>query len=175
MKSEHYIYEGKLLNLKLAEITLPSGRKATREVVEHPGAVAIVPFASPDRVILVRQFRSGANKTLLEVPAGTLEPGEDPLSCARRELAEETGTSPGKIKKIGEFYTSPGILNEIIHLFVATDLKRISGKKITDEDEQIQIVEMSLDEAINMVKSGQIVDAKTIIGLLYVARQTADG
>jgi len=175
MKSERYIYKGKLLNLKLAEITLPSGRKATREVVEHPGAVAIVPFASAHRVVLVREFRDGANKTLLEVPAGTLEPGEDPLSCARRELAEETGTSPGKIKKIGEFYTSPGILNEIIHLFVATDLKRITGKKITDEDEQIEIVEMSLDEALNMVKSGQIVDAKTIIGLLYVARQTADG
>lgn len=175
MNDERYVYQGKLLNLKVAEITLPSGRKTTREVVEHPGAVAIVPFTAPDRLILVRQFRYGANRTLLEVPAGTLEPGEDPLKCAQRELAEETGTSAGKIKKIAQFYTSPGILNEIIHLFVATDLKRLPDRKISDEDEGIEIVEMSLDEALNLVKCGEIVDAKTIIGLLYVAREMKDG
>ncbi|KPJ62917.1 MAG: hypothetical protein AMS15_02290 [Planctomycetes bacterium DG_23] len=172
MNDEQYVYKGKLLNLKAVEVILPSGRKATREVVEHPGAVAIVPLTSPDRVVLVRQFRYGPNRTLLEIPAGTLEPGEDPLSCARRELAEETGFGPGKLQKVGEFYTSPGILNEIIHLFVATELKSICAPKNGDEDEKIEIVELNLDEALNMIKSGRIVDAKTIIGLLLVSRAT---
>jgi ADP-ribose pyrophosphatase len=172
MNNERYIYKGKLLNLKAAEVTLPSGRKTTREVVEHPGAVAIVPLASPDRVILVRQFRYGANRDLLEIPAGTLEPGEDPLSCARRELAEEAGLAGGKLEKMGEFYTSPGILNEIIHLFVATDLKSISAPENGDEDENIEIVELSLTKALNKLNSGEIADAKTIIGLLLVSRVT---
>jgi ADP-ribose pyrophosphatase len=168
--STESIYDGRVVKLDLVQVELPDGARGQREVVKHPGAVAIVALDGDD-VLLVRQFRLPAGRVLLEVPAGTLEPGEEPLACAERELQEETGYRPGKLEPIGGLYTAPGYTSEYIYLFIATELteSRLAG----DEDEFIELARMPLREALNRIDGGEIVDGKTITGLLLAARRRA--
>jgi len=164
MISSELLYDGRVVHLYLETMLLPNGETAKREVVRHPGAVAIVPFDADGNVILVRQYRLPAKQMLLEIPAGTLEPGEDPLACAIRELQEEIGYKPGTIDKIGGIYTAPGYTTEFIHLYMASDLTE--SKLAQDADEFIEVVRVSLDEAIRMIHSAEIADGKSVSGLL---------
>ena len=141
----------------------PVSGRLTREMVAHPGAVAIVPLLAPDRVVLIRNYRFTVGRELLELPAGTLEPPEPPIACAARELEEETGYVAGRLEPLCEFYTSPGFTNERMYVFVATDLK--AGTQKLEASEQIRIEIMPLSEALAATADGRIVDAKTIAAL----------
>ena len=143
-----------------------------RESVQHPGAVAILPILEGDRICLIRNYRIAVDTTLIELPAGTLDPGENPAEAAVRELAEETGYRAGRIEKLGELSMSPGILNERMHLFVATQLA--SGKAELELGEEIETLVVSFSEALQMIASGQIQDAKTVACLLMFAQQRAE-
>lgn len=158
------VYEGRVVSLRVDTVVLPSGRISTREIVEHRGAAAVVPMPSPNTVILIRQFRKPANELLLEIPAGTLSEGESPIECAQRELAEEIGYRAGKLEELFSIYLAPGYSTEKLHVFLATELE--PEKRHADEEEFIELVEMTLDEAIAQIEAGRIKDAKTICGLL---------
>lgn len=162
-----FVYTGRIINLRLDKVVLPDGRETLREVVEHPGAAAVVPVLPDGRVILVKQFRKPVEEVLLEIPAGKLEKGEDAESCVLRELEEETGFRAGKISKILEYFPSPGFSNECIHLFEACELQE--GKKNLQQDELIEIVFLSVPEILKLIKNGKIKDSKTIIGMLIVS------
>ncbi len=144
---------------------LPSGKVVAREVVEHPGAVVILPLVEGDRVCLIRNYRVAVKQTLLELPAGTLEVGEDPAECAARELIEETGYRAGRIERACEFFMSPGILNERMHLFVASEL--VLGETALEESEEIERVVVPWAEAMRLVRAGDVQDAKSLVGLLW--------
>lgn len=143
---------------------IPGHGVLAREIIVHPGAVTIIPLLDDGRVCLIRNFRAAVNETLIELPAGTLEPQEPPLGTAIRELAEETGYRAKHVEKIHEFYMSPGIMNERMHLFVATGLTL--GETNLDEGEQIEVQPTEWTEAMAMVDDGRIQDAKTLVGLL---------
>jgi ADP-ribose pyrophosphatase len=162
------IFEGKIVNLRVDTVELPDGCTSTREVVEHKGAVAIVPMLDHDKVVLVRQWRQAAGQALLEIPAGGLEYGESPLECARRELQEEIGYLPGKLTEMFYSYLAPGYSSEKLHTFLAEDLKEVAAGR--DFDEFLEVVTVGLDEAVEMICAGQIVDAKSICGILLAAR-----
>lgn len=157
------LFEGKVINLRRDEVMLPSGRTGTREVVEHPGAVAVVPITREGQVILVRQFRHPIGQVLLEVPAGKLDPNEKPEACALRELAEETGFVANKLRKLASIYTTPGFSNEIIHLYLAEDL--VESDKQPDEDEFIKTELYTSEQIHQMIASGELCDAKSLVAL----------
>ena len=163
------IYDGRVVNLRVDTVLLPDGRRATREVVEHKGAVAIVPLIDTDVVVMVRQFRQPTGEVLLEIPAGTLEPREDPDDCAARELIEETGYRAGILHKMFRSYLAPGYSSEMLHTYLATDLKQVEAAP--DADELLDVVTVGFDEAVGMISTGQIKDAKTICGLLMAYRR----
>ncbi len=163
------IYEGRVIRLALLKVQLPDGRSARRELVRHPGAVAVVALDAAQNLLLVRQFRIAAGQVLLEIPAGTLEPNEPPFDCAKRELQEETGFHPGKIEPIGGIYVAPGYTTEFIHLFLATDLTE--SRLDSDADEFIEVERIHLTEALAMIERGDIIDGKSITGILRVARR----
>lgn len=165
MKSEK-IYEGRIITLRLDTVELPDKKYAKREIVEHPGAVAIIPVTEDNEVILVKQFRKAAEKYLLEIPAGKIEIGEDPVTCATRELKEETGYSAKEIKYLFEIYTSPGFSNEKIHLFLAKGLTE--GEAEPENDEYIEVEKIKLNELLDMINDGEITDSKTIVGILML-------
>lgn len=165
------IYRGKIVNLRVDEVQLPNGKKTDREVVEHGGAVAIVPVNDRNEVLMVRQYRYPAGKELLEIPAGKLEQGEDPSACAVRELEEETGIRAGELKLLFKFYSTPGFTNEILYLYLARGLTYTGSHP--DEDEFIQLIHVDLEDALKMVDRGDIRDAKSIIGLLAAKRYLA--
>ena len=156
------IYKGRQVGLRLDKVVLPEGRKTIREVVEHAPCVAIVALDSKDNVLLVRQFRHPAGKVLLEIPAGGIDPGEEPEAGAIRELEEETGRHARKLERLGGFYSSPGFCTEYLHLFLATELEK--GRRSADEDEIIEVVPTPLKEIPNLIASGAICDAKSIAG-----------
>jgi ADP-ribose pyrophosphatase len=158
------IFSGRIIKLRLDEVILPNGRKSTREIVEHPGAVAVVAVNKDNDIFMVRQYRKPIEKELLEIPAGKLEKGESIQICAKRELMEETGYYPHDLRHVTSFYTSPGFSNEIIHLFLATNLDRKARE--ADYDEYLQLARVPFVEAIKKMHSGQIIDGKTIVGLL---------
>lgn len=160
------VYEGRLINLRVDTVRLENGRLTKREIVEHPGAVAVVALDEDDNVILVRQFRKPTEKELLEIPAGTLEAGEEPIACARRELREETGYRAECLEQIGGLYTSPGFCTEYIRLYLATGLQK--GLSSPEDDEAIKIIEVPLSDIPAMVSRGEICDGKSIAGLLSV-------
>lgn len=159
------IYKGKIISVQLDQVELPDGSKSVREIVKHPGAVAIVPFTKDGKMVVVRQFRKPLEKEIYEIPAGKLEQGEDPETCALRELEEETGYTPRKINFITSFYTSPGFANELLYLYEAEDLEE--GKAHPDADEFVEMSEISLDEGLELMKNEQIHDAKTAFALIY--------
>lgn len=165
LKSEK-VFDGRLIALRKDTVRLPNGRESTREVVVHPGAVAIVPMLDDRKVVLVSQYRHAVGKTLMEIPAGTLHPDEKPEDCALRELREETGYIAGRLEKLLSLYLAPGYSTELIHLFLAEDLR--PAKSETDEDEFIELVVVPLDEAVVKILEGEIQDAKTVAALLLV-------
>jgi len=166
------MYRGRVLHFKQTTVKLPSGKLYTRELVEHPGAVALIPILE-DKVILIRQFRMATGKVIYELPAGTLKEGEDPDACARREIVEETGYKAGRLERFFQCYLAPGYSTELMHFYVATELK--AGPQHLDEDEVIRVYPTPLEEALAMVRRNEIIDAKTVVGLLLydkIERQT---
>lgn len=160
--SSEQVFDGRVVKLFLDRVRLPDGREATWERVAHPGAVGIVPLADGE-VVMVRQYRHAVRGVLLEIPAGKLDSGQSPGETARRELAEEVGLGAGELTKLAEFYNSPGFSGEYFHLYLARDLSPTPGEP--EPDEFLQVVRVGLDEAVAMVSTGRIRDAKTIIGL----------
>ena len=158
------IFQGRVVNLRVDTVRLPNGRVSQREIVEHRGAVAIVPMLDSDTVLMIRQFRLAVNEVLLEVPAGTLEPGEPAEVCAARELEEETGYRAGCLRKLFSQYLAPGYSQEILHVFLAQELQKTVQKM--DDDENVEVVPMPLHRAVDLVLKGEIRDAKTIAALL---------
>jgi ADP-ribose pyrophosphatase len=163
------IYQGRLVGLRVDTVELPSGRKTKREIVEHGGVAAIVVIDSENNVLLVRQYRKPVERVLLEIPAGGMEPGEDALVCARRELEEETGFSAERWEELGFFYTSPGFCSEQMHLYLATELR--PAKNAADDDENIELVRVPLTSVPDLIASGEVCDAKSIAGLLIALRR----
>lgn len=163
------LYTGKIINLRRDTIRLPHGRTTTREIIEHPGAAAIVALTAAGELLFVEQYRRPADTVLLEIPAGKLEPGEAPETCARRELAEETGYRAEHWMKLGEFFTAPGFADEKIHLFLARGLAPAAGRP--DDDELINVRKIPLAQAREMARSGRLSDAKTIIGVCFCPGQ----
>lgn len=161
-----YLYRGHILKLRLDQCRLDNNKIAQREIVEHHGAVAIVALDNANNALMVRQFRSGAGRELLEIPAGTLEEGEDPMICATRELKEETGYHALQWEPLGFFYTTPGFCTEKIHLYIARQLT--PGTAQPDADELVQTELVPWDQLIEQIHRGEILDGKTIIGLLRV-------
>ncbi|MDR3349280.1 MAG: NUDIX hydrolase [Acidaminococcales bacterium] len=157
------VYKGRMLKYDIDEVLLPNGRQASREVIKHPGAAAVAAVLPDGRIVLVRQYRYPVGRVLYELPAGKLDAGEDPLGCARRELAEETGFTAGKWRKLSSIVTAPGFCDEVIHIFRADDLA--AGRQRPDEDEFVETVFLSTAEIGNLVKTGAICDAKTLAGL----------
>lgn len=153
------IFDGVAIHLFRDEILLPNGNKGVREVVRHPGAVCVLPLTDEGEVIFVNQFRYALNKVTLEVPAGKLEKGEDPQEAALRELSEETGIEAKKIVPMGALYTTPALMDEIIYMYIATDL--VQGEQHLDEDEFVNAVKIPLNKAVEMVMNGEIRDSKT--------------
>jgi len=162
------IYDGRVIHLDVLDVVLPNGQTSMREIVRHPGAVAVVPLDAEKNVLMVRQFRMAAGKVMLEIPAGTLKPGEDPALCADRELQEEIGHRAANMEPLGAFYVAPGYTTERIFLFLATGL--VEARLPMDEDEFIEVEHVPLTEAVRLVTSGEIDDGKTINGILRVAR-----
>lgn len=162
------IHEGTIVNLRSSDYRRPDGRVVTREVMDHPGAVVMIPVDG-DHVLMVRQPREAVEEYTLELPAGKLDhPGEDPLGCARRELAEEVGRAAANWRDLGGFYTAPAILTEFIHCFLATDLVE-SSAVTADDDEAIEVVPWPLVDLGDLIDSSR--DAKTLIGLLRLERE----
>jgi ADP-ribose pyrophosphatase len=162
-----YTYSGRLLKLRVAKVRLADGFETTREIVEHPGAVAIIPLLDSGKIVVTRQYRIATSRYLIEIPAGTLEPGERPLSCATRELMEETGYTARRIRKLFSCYLAPGYSTEKIHFYLATGLARTKAKPA--EDERISVRTTTIAEGLRAIKQGRIQDAKTICGLYYLA------
>jgi ADP-ribose pyrophosphatase len=155
-------YDGQRISVRLDKVEFPSGRRVVFEVVEHPGAVAMVALTAERHVLLVRQFRHAVGAELLEIPAGTIEPGEAPLDCARRELAEEVGRAASRWDALISFYPSPGVLSEELHVFMAQDLRDAVAER---EEEDLRVESMPLAEAYRRIGAGEIRDAKSIIGI----------
>ncbi|MGZ9586840.1 NUDIX hydrolase [Paenibacillus marinisediminis] len=156
------IFKGKIISLQVDTVKLPNGSEATREIVRHPGAVAVLAIRN-DKMIVVEQYRKPLGKSEVEIPAGKLDPGELPEAAAMRELEEETGYTTEKLIPLGSYYTSPGFADEIIYVYAAVDL--IEGKMNPDEDEFLSVSEMTLEEAYEAMRKGRIHDAKTIHAL----------
>ena len=162
--SKEYIFKGEVINLRVDTVTTPAENTATRELVEHPGGVCVVPVDKDGCVIMAWQYRRPFDQNLFEIPAGKLTPGEDPLECGKRELEEETGVRAKRYTSMGKLYPSPGFCNEVVHMYVAQDLYK--GNIHRDADEFMEIVRVPLGELVDKVLSGEIADAKTALALL---------
>jgi len=158
------IYRGHAVNIRVDTVEKAGGRKTKRDVVEHSDCIAVVALDEQNNILLVRQFRYPIGRFLLEIPAGGIEPGEEPIDSVRRELQEEIGYLPRKINKLGGFYTIPGYGTEYLHCFVATDL--VPGHLTAEDTEDIELVRVSQDEIPQLIHSGEISDAKSIAALL---------
>ncbi len=170
MVSSRKVFSGRAVRLRVDEVRLePEGRAARREVVEHPGAVALVPLTADGQVLLVRQYRYAAGRELLEIPAGTLEPGEDPEVCARRELEEETGRRAVGLEHLASVFTSPGFCDELMHIYLARLEEGPGGQSHPDEDERIVLEAMPFEEALALALGGRMGDAKSVAGLALAA------
>jgi len=170
--SSRRAYTGKVISMDVDEVRFPDGSVGELEMIRHPGASAVVPFLSDPhgddpQVLLIRQFRHAADGYLYEIPAGRLDPGEDPKACAIRELKEETGCSAAAVEELFTMFTTPGFTDEKIHVFMATGLK--AGESSHEADEFLDLQPMPLSRALSMVEAGEIQDAKTALGLLYTA------
>ena len=156
------------LKLTQEKVRLPNGRTVELDIVRHPGASAVVPFVSVDEILLIRQFRHAAGGSILEVPAGKLDPGDTPEACAARELEEEAGRRARRLEKLASILTTPGFTDEVIHLFAAFDLDPVPTRH--EHDEVIELVPMRLDHALDLVWQGVLRDAKSALALIHAAR-----
>jgi ADP-ribose pyrophosphatase len=161
------LYSGKIFDVVLEEVTLPNGVFKHREIVRHPGAAAMVPLLEDGRVVLIKQYRHAVGDFVWEIPAGTLEPGEDPLGCAQRELVEEIGYEADAFDRLTEIWPAPGYTDEHIRIFLATGLTE--AKQELEDDEVLETRPTPLNKCLEMIKSGEIQDAKTIVGLLLTS------
>lgn len=157
------IFQGKIISLQVDTVRLPDGGESTREIVRHPGAVAVLAITPDDRMVVVEQYRKPLEKSQVEIPAGKLDGGEDPLTAAGRELEEETGYTAVSLRHVASFYTSPGFADEILHLYVAEQL--VTGEAKPDEDEFLEMEAITLEEAQQYIREGRISDAKTILAV----------
>ena len=164
VESEKELFQGRIIRLVERKMVLPNGRRTTFHIVEHPGAVAIVPVHANGDVVLLKQFRPTIGMEIYEIPAGTIEKGEGPLATAKREIVEETGFKAKRWDKIADFYTAPGFCDERMHVYVARDLT--PAKADGDDDEILKPVRMSIDAALKLIRTRRIRDAKSIAGLL---------
>lgn len=162
------IFAGKIISLKVDDVTLPNGETSKREIINHPGAVAVIAITENNKLLLVEQYRKALERSIIEIPAGKLEPGEKPIVTARRELEEETGYTTDSLEFIQAFATSPGFADEIIHVFIARDLKKLDVPVEMDEDEFVELMEVSVEEAEAMVADTRIYDAKTAFAVLWM-------
>ena len=170
------IHRGRYLEFRVDTIERADGSRGTRDVVGHPGAIAVLALDDEGRLLLVRQWRIPAERAMLEIPAGTLDVHEgvteDPDVAARRELEEETGSRAGSWRKLAEFWTAPGFATELMHLYLATGITSATGddRLTPDEDERLELSRVTVDEALALVDRGEISDAKTILGVLWLDR-----
>jgi ADP-ribose pyrophosphatase len=163
------VYEGRILNLRVDEVRTSTGVEAVREIVENSGAVAIVALDDQQRVVLVKQYRHAVRSQVVEIPAGKLDGAEDPLDGAQRELREETGFRAGRFQQLGTFYPAPAWSTELVHLYLATDL--VPGPAQLEADEAIELLRVSLAEAIELIQSGALTDGKTMAALLLAQHE----
>jgi len=166
--SSKKVFEGHAVSLRVDFIDKLSGERITREIVEHNDCIAVVVLDDKDNVVLVRQYRRAADKMLLEIPAGCVEPGEKLEDCVKRELQEEIGYLPGKIKKLGGFYAAPGYCTEFMHIFLASGLKE--SRLVAEDTAEIEVVKVPLSKIPSMIEKGEICDAKSVAGLLMGLR-----
>jgi ADP-ribose pyrophosphatase len=163
------VYSGDVLKLRVDKVRLPGGSLSTREIIEHRDCVCIVPVDASGNILLVKQFRAAVGKTLLEIPAGSIDAGEAPEQAASREMREETGFRPQRLEKLGGYYASPGYCTEFMNLFLAKDL--VPDGLHAEDTEEIEVVKVSQDKIMGLIKSGGIQDAKSVAGLLlYLCR-----
>lgn len=165
--SSRLIYPGRVFNLRVDRVRFPDGRETSLDIVEHGGAVVVLPVRSDGRLVMIRQYRHPAGAALLEFPAGTLEQDEEPEVCARRELQEETGFSARNLERLGGMYLAPGYSTEYLHVFLATGLEEDPLPK--DEDEWLELEVLAVPELLERVRSGDLEDAKSLAGL-FLAR-----
>ncbi|MBI4280537.1 MAG: NUDIX hydrolase [Armatimonadetes bacterium] len=168
--STERVYEGRVVSLRVERVQLPSGRVTVREIVEHRGAVAMVPLLSPDTLLLVRQYRRAVDQELLEIPAGTLEPGEEVEACLQRELAEEIGHRAGRFSHLVNFLPSPGFLTEVLYVYLA---EALAPHRLEAEEEDLRVEQVPLARARALIDEGVIRDAKSIIGILLTMERLA--
>jgi len=166
------IYTGRVVRLDVDTVRFPDGSTGELELIRHPGAPPIVPCASDPpgtdpAILLIRQYRYATGGQLWEIPAGTLDPGEDPEACARRELLEETGVTATRLQRLTSIWTTPGFTNEVIHLYLATGLT--TGEPSRERDEFIEVVPQPLSRVLELIRDGEIRDAKTVVAILYMA------
>lgn len=161
---------GKAVGYRVDKVRLPDGKTATREYLDHPGAVAVIPFIAPGKVLMVRQYRYAVDKITVEIPAGKLDRGEAPLTCVKRELEEETGYAAGKLTKILSFWPTASFANEVIHIYIAEDLRK--GSLRPDEDEFLSCEVWPLKKLYREIDAGRMHDAKTLIALLAYRSRT---
>ena len=166
-------YTGRVVRLDVDKVQFPDGSTGQLEIIRHPGASAIIPCASDPRdtdptILLIRQYRYAAGGVLWEIPAGTLDPGEDPETCARRELLEETGMRAAHLERLTSIFTTPGFTDEVIHLYLASGLEQ--GTPLRERDEFIEVVPLALSAVLARIQAGEFRDAKSLVAILYMAR-----
>ncbi len=162
--SSRIVFAGEVLRLRVDDVRLPDGSVSSREIIEHRDCVCVIPLDDAGNVLLVKQYRRAIDKSLLEIPAGSIDEGETPREAACREMREETGFRPRKLESLGGYYASPGYCTEYMHLFLAKDL--VPDGLHAEDTEEIEIVRVTPEEALRLIKSGRIQDAKSIAGLL---------
>lgn len=162
------IFDGKIISVQVDEVLLPDGNKSMREIVKHPGAVAVISVTPDKKIVFVEQYRKPLERSLIEIPAGKIEPNEDPDVTARRELEEETGYTTDSLKYVTSFYTSPGFADELIHIYYTNKLTELQHPVAGDEDEFVELVLLTLEEAEQYVKEKKIYDAKTAFAIQYL-------
>ncbi|WP_282035403.1 NUDIX hydrolase [Metabacillus indicus] len=172
-KTSEKLFSGRIIDLYLEEVELPNGKTSTREIIKHPGAVAVLALTKDNKLVMVQQYRKAMERVLVEIPAGKLEKGELPEVTAKRELEEETGYTTKSLQHLISFYTSPGFADELVHVYYTDDLHVLEEKAELDEDEFVDVLEVTLEEAQQLIDEQRIFDAKTAYAVQYLQLKQA--